>query len=188
MKEGIHPKYQDVEARCACGATWKTRSTKNELHLEICSACHPFFTGRQKLIDTEGRVERFTKKYGAQTSEARKAAAKAKGLAIEIIRVGSRGMVWLEPLVEVECDGQRIAYGPVRLGSLDVGALREVSDSERAELGALLAASKRPALLARMHEPVALHGFLVRIGAVVSSESVALARPIRQAGDATIAT
>ena len=55
-------------------------------------------------------------------------------------------------------------------------------------LGALLAASKRPALLARMHEPVALHGFLVRIGAVVSSESVALARPIRQAGDATIAT
>ncbi len=78
MKEGIHPKYYDVEARCACGNTWKTRSTKPELHLEICSACHPFFTGRQKLIDTEGRVERFTKKFGAQTSEARKQAAKAK--------------------------------------------------------------------------------------------------------------
>ena len=69
MKEGIHPKYHEVEARCACGATWKTRSTKPELHLEICSNCHPFFTGRQKLIDTEGRVERFTKKYGAQTVE-----------------------------------------------------------------------------------------------------------------------
>ena len=55
MKPTIHPKYQEVEARCACGATWKTRSTKPELHLEICSACHPFFTGRQKLIDTEGR-------------------------------------------------------------------------------------------------------------------------------------
>ena len=67
MKEGIHPKYHEVEARCACGATWKTRSTKPELHLEICSNCHPFFTGRQKLIDTEGRVERFTKKFGAQT-------------------------------------------------------------------------------------------------------------------------
>ncbi len=67
MKEAIHPKYFDVEARCACGATWKTRSTKQELHLEICSNCHPFFTGRQKLIDTEGRVERFTRKYGAQT-------------------------------------------------------------------------------------------------------------------------
>jgi large subunit ribosomal protein L31 len=77
VKEGIHPKYNEVEVRCACGNTFKTRSTKPELHLEICSACHPFFTGRQKLIDTEGRVERFTKKYGAQTSEQRKTAAKA---------------------------------------------------------------------------------------------------------------
>ena len=77
MKPEIHPKYHDVEARCACGATWKTRSTKQELHLEICSSCHPFFTGRQKLIDTEGRVERFTKKFGLQTSEQRKTAAKA---------------------------------------------------------------------------------------------------------------
>jgi large subunit ribosomal protein L31 len=77
VKEGIHPKYQVVEVRCACGNTFKTRSTKPELHLEICSACHPFFTGRQKLIDTEGRVERFTKKFGAQTSEQRKIAAKA---------------------------------------------------------------------------------------------------------------
>ena len=76
MKAGIHPKYYDVEARCACGNTFKTRSTKPELHLEICSNCHPFFTGRQKLIDTEGRVERFTKKFGAQTSESRKVAAK----------------------------------------------------------------------------------------------------------------
>ena len=77
MKEGIHPKYQEVEARCACGNTFKTRSTKPELHLEICSNCHPFFTGRQKLIDTEGRVERFNKKFGTQTSEQRKTAAKA---------------------------------------------------------------------------------------------------------------
>lgn len=78
VKEGIHPKYYEVEARCACGNTFKTRSTKPELHLEICSNCHPFFTGRQKLIDTEGRVERFTKKFGAQTSESRKKAEKAK--------------------------------------------------------------------------------------------------------------
>jgi large subunit ribosomal protein L31 len=77
VKEGIHPAYKDVEVRCACGNTFKTKSTKTELHLEICSACHPFFTGRQKLIDTEGRVERFTKKYGAQTSEQRKTAEKA---------------------------------------------------------------------------------------------------------------
>ena len=70
MKEGIHPKYHEIEASCACGATWKTRSTKPELHLEICNNCHPFFTGRQKLVDTEGRVERFTKRFGAQTSRA----------------------------------------------------------------------------------------------------------------------
>ena len=72
MRDGIHPDYHDVEVRCACGATWTTRSTKKELHLEICSNCHPFFTGRQKLIDTEGRVERFTKKYGTVTVESRK--------------------------------------------------------------------------------------------------------------------
>ena len=77
MKENIHPKYEEVAVHCACGATWKTRSTKKDLHLEICSQCHPFFTGRQKLIDTEGRVERFNKKYGAQTVEQRKTAAKA---------------------------------------------------------------------------------------------------------------
>jgi large subunit ribosomal protein L31 len=77
VKAGIHPKYEEVEVRCACGNTFKTRSTKPELHLEICSACHPFFTGRQKLIDTEGRVERFTKKFGAQTSAQRKTAESA---------------------------------------------------------------------------------------------------------------
>ncbi len=77
VKSGIHPNYQEVEVHCACGAVWKTRSTRKDLHLEICSNCHPFFTGRQKLIDTEGRVDRFTKKYGAQTVEQRKTAAKA---------------------------------------------------------------------------------------------------------------
>ena len=72
VKPAIHPKYFEVEARCACGNTFTTRSTKPELHLEICNMCHPFFTGRQKLIDTEGRVERFTKRFGAQTTAGRK--------------------------------------------------------------------------------------------------------------------
>ncbi len=63
MKEKIHPAYHDVEVHCSCGTTWKSRSTKSELRLEICSNCHPFFTGRTKLIDTEGRVERFQKRY-----------------------------------------------------------------------------------------------------------------------------
>lgn len=63
MKEGIHPKYQKCTVRCACGNTFETGSTKEELKLEICSECHPFFTGKQKLIDTGGRVDRFKKRY-----------------------------------------------------------------------------------------------------------------------------
>ena len=78
MKEGIHPKYHEVDVRCACGNTFKTRSTKPELHLEICNACHPFFTGRQKLVDTEGRVERFTKKFGKATGMGRRKKATAE--------------------------------------------------------------------------------------------------------------
>jgi large subunit ribosomal protein L31 len=77
MKPGIHPEYHQVTVHCACGASWTTGSTKEDLHLEICSQCHPFFTGRQKLIDTEGRVERFTKKFGAQSVEQLKAIEKA---------------------------------------------------------------------------------------------------------------
>ena len=77
MKPNIHPEYLETTVHCACGASWQTRSTSKDLHLDICSNCHPFFTGRQKLIDTEGRVERFTKRFGAQTSETRKAAATA---------------------------------------------------------------------------------------------------------------
>lgn len=67
MKQGIHPEYGMAEVICACGARFKTRSTQHEIHTEICSACHPFFTGTQKIIDTEGRVERFKRKYGKKT-------------------------------------------------------------------------------------------------------------------------
>ena len=77
MKEGIHPKYHEVEVRCACGATWKTHSTKPELHLEICSNCHPFFTGKSKLVDTAGRVERFQKRYANTPKAAPKGKASA---------------------------------------------------------------------------------------------------------------
>jgi len=64
MKEGIHPRYAAVRVACACGNVFETRSTAESIHVEICSACHPFFTGKQKLIDTAGRVERFNRKYG----------------------------------------------------------------------------------------------------------------------------
>ncbi len=64
MKKDIHPKYNKTTITCACGNVIETRSTAKELHVEICSNCHPFFTGKQKLVDTAGRVERFKKKYG----------------------------------------------------------------------------------------------------------------------------
>jgi large subunit ribosomal protein L31 len=63
MKDKIHPVLHDVKVHCACGNEFMTRSTKTEMRVEICSSCHPFFTGKQRLMDTEGRVEKFNKKY-----------------------------------------------------------------------------------------------------------------------------
>ena len=64
MKKDIHPKYGKATVHCACGNTFETGSTKQDIRVEICSACHPFYTGKQKLIDSGGRVDRFKKKYG----------------------------------------------------------------------------------------------------------------------------
>jgi large subunit ribosomal protein L31 len=64
MKKDIHPAYNKVTVRCGCGNTFETFSTAKEIHAEICSACHPFYTGKQKYVDTAGRIERFQKKYG----------------------------------------------------------------------------------------------------------------------------
>ena len=77
MKPGIHPDYHDITVACACGHTFKTRSTYkgNLLRVEICSNCHPFFTGKQKLMDTAGRVERFQRKYANAKAASEKAAA-----------------------------------------------------------------------------------------------------------------
>jgi len=84
MKEGLHPVYPPSRVTCACGNVIETRSTRGSFHVEVCSNCHPFFTGKQKLMDTEGRVERFRKKYGNLTgatntkAEAKPAAVKAE--------------------------------------------------------------------------------------------------------------
>ncbi|MDX1979032.1 MAG: 50S ribosomal protein L31 [Bryobacteraceae bacterium] len=81
MKEGIHPAYSEISVICACGNQFKTRSShKGDIRVEICSNCHPFFTGKQKLIDTEGRVDRFQKKYAKTRAmqEATKAAQEAR--------------------------------------------------------------------------------------------------------------
>jgi large subunit ribosomal protein L31 len=77
MKQGIHPDYVETIVTCSCGNTFKTRSVKPELHVELCNQCHPFYTGKQKLVDTGGRVERFQRKY-AQRRSSPKAAPEAE--------------------------------------------------------------------------------------------------------------
>lgn len=77
MKQGIHPEYHDVKVVCSCGNTIETSSTVELKHIDICSACHPFYTGKQKLIDTEGRVERFKKKWAKKDDILAKQKAKS---------------------------------------------------------------------------------------------------------------
>jgi len=76
LKPSIHPKYQEAQVTCACGATWTTRSTKPQLRTDVCSQCHPFFTGEQRIVDTAGQVERFMRRM--QRSQERPAAPAAK--------------------------------------------------------------------------------------------------------------
>lgn len=77
MKQGIHPEYHIAEVRCSCGASFTTRSTASEIRVELCSQCHPFYTGRQKLVDTGGRVERYRQRY-AKSQQKQQEAGKGK--------------------------------------------------------------------------------------------------------------
>lgn len=70
MKDGIHPKYDVAKVACSCGSTFETRSTAKSLHVEICSQCHPFYTGKQKILDIAGRVDRFNRRYAKKTKDA----------------------------------------------------------------------------------------------------------------------
>lgn len=72
MKQGLHPEYFEAQVTCVCGNSWKTKSTKKEIRVDICSSCHPFFTGTQKLLDSEGRVEKFNKRYGSLAAAAKR--------------------------------------------------------------------------------------------------------------------
>lgn len=78
MKQGIHPDYVECTVRCTCGNTWTTHSTKSELTVDLCDKCHPFYTGQQKLVDTGGRVQRFSNKFGGAAAAQLKAAEEAK--------------------------------------------------------------------------------------------------------------
>src|SRR5579864_6813296 len=111
LKDKIHPKWFQATVVCACGNTFVTGSTLEKLHVEICSACHPFFTGKQKFVDTEGRVEKFITKYGTVTSKRSKKAAepaaapkpkvaKAKAEAEPAIKSETKAEVLAEPKTE----------------------------------------------------------------------------------------
>ena len=73
MRESLHPAYPNAVVKCACGASWETRSTSGDMHLDICGNCHPFYTGKQKLMDTQGRIDRFNKRYANSPKATEKA-------------------------------------------------------------------------------------------------------------------
>ena len=79
MKPKIHPEYLECKVSCGCGNSFLTRSTRKEIHVEVCSACHPFYTGRQKFVDTAGRIEKFNRKYAAKPGKSEAAPAPANG-------------------------------------------------------------------------------------------------------------
>jgi large subunit ribosomal protein L31 len=88
MKQGIHPNYVLSTVRCACGYSFQTRSTRPEIHVEICSNCHPFFTGKQKLVDAAGRLERFAKKF--EKTEGKTIRVKAKTKAAKTVKTAPK--------------------------------------------------------------------------------------------------
>ena len=98
MKSNIHPKYEMVTVTCGCGETFATRSTKSKIAVEICSKCHPYYTGKQKFVDTAGRVEKFQKKYNWDKTRADKAAKEAvKEAAKEAVKVAAKEAAKKEP-------------------------------------------------------------------------------------------
>jgi len=84
MKKDIHPKYEEATVHCSCGNTFTTRSTKSDLHIELCSQCHPFYTGKQKLVDSGGRVERFKRRYDRKAEPAKAPAAEVAPTKAEV--------------------------------------------------------------------------------------------------------
>jgi len=121
MREGIHPNYVEANVVCACGNTFKTRSTKPMIRLEICSNCHPFFTGKQKFVDSAGRVERFQKRFANAKEEAPKkapASKMAKGqvaaLAKKKVKILSSAPIRTKPLSTIKPSGKPGSKTPAK--------------------------------------------------------------------------
>lgn len=140
MKEGIHPTYYPkAKVVCACGNTWYTGSTVEEIYTDVCSACHPFYTGEQRIVDTEGQVDRFYKKLQARESyleeqHAREAAKTSPELAIGELELGSRVESALKK-AGIEIVGQaleRLAKGDAALLELDGFGRKSLADLKRA--------------------------------------------------------
>ena len=103
MKDKIHPKYKEATIECACGNVIQTRSTRGSFKIDICSACHPFYTGKQKLLDTAGRVEKFQRKFGGDTAgdlAAAVAAYYSKARSGGVVPVSATGVVHVVPSVD----------------------------------------------------------------------------------------
>src|SRR5207245_10768010 len=109
MKADIHPDYQETDIVCACGAVYHTRSTKRDIKIGICAACHPFFTGEQKFVDTAGRVEKFTRRYGStKTTRAEKKAS----LAVKAFAGANACFHVRLTEMPLHCYGYESAHGP----------------------------------------------------------------------------
>lgn len=115
MREGIHPNYNEATVHCSCGNTFKTRSTANELHVELCNMCHPFYTGQQKFVDTGGRVQRFADKFGGAAESVlakEEAARKARQQAHEDSVIAARQAREIREREEAEAARKAAARAP----------------------------------------------------------------------------
>ena len=116
MREGIHPEYPPAAVSCACGASFITKSTRGDFTIDVCSACHPFYTGTQKLMDTAGRVDRFRKRYGAEAkvldTKTAAAAAQAKSEAVEKTAKEKKAKKAAAPAAEAAAEAPAAAAEP----------------------------------------------------------------------------
>lgn len=140
MKQGIHPDYKLATVHCACGNTFQTRSTQEDIHLDVCSVCHPYFTGKQRLMDTAGRVERFRRKWAkteeAQEEKAERVAARSKksgkqeAAAVADAEAGAE----TQPAEAVEAETEATAEPESpEASAAEVGAAAEAAEAEASE-------------------------------------------------------
>jgi large subunit ribosomal protein L31 len=135
MRTGIHPDYVECKVHCSCGSTFTTRSTEPELHIELCSQCHPFYTGKQKFVDTGGRVQRFADKFGgaAETVMAQDAAKKeARQKAHEEAETAKREAKAIKDAADAEKERKAAARAPKPKAAAEDIAAAEMADTEPA--------------------------------------------------------